>query len=116
MRTSLVLLLFVAFNCRAGASKQPITFRYVKTGEFNNKGYISYGTVFWATNHTTNRFSLHLSAIENRVGTNWIVQSRQLEPLAFQGPGKPLAQYYLDPHSAGYATVQLSSAPIGTTW
>jgi hypothetical protein len=41
-----------------------ITFRHLKTGEFNNQGNISYGTHFWATNHTANTVSVTLFAIE----------------------------------------------------
>lgn len=116
MRRMLLFLLLVASCCQAGDTNRPITFRYIKNGEFNNKGYISYGTIFWATNHTTNTLAVDLATIENKAGSNWIVQSRQVQPLLFQPPGQPVGQFQLAPHTAGYATVQLSSQPTGTTW
>jgi hypothetical protein len=112
----LISVLLLASACQAGDTNQPITFHYVKTGDFNNKGYISFGTIFWATNHTTNTFAVSLSAIENRVGSNWVVQYRPMQSLFFQPPGKPMAQLQLGPHAAGYATLQLSSQPTGTIW
>jgi hypothetical protein len=113
----LIFVLLFVFSCEAGDSNQLITLRYVKTGDFNNKGYLSSGTIFWATNHTTNVFSMNLTAIETKVGSNWVVQYRRIEPLFFQPPGKPDHQHLLGPHFAGYATLQLPlSQRSGALW
>ena len=116
MRSILVFILIVGLDCQAEDTNRPISFRYVQTGEFNNSGYISFGTIFWATNHTTNTLAVSLSAVEAKAGTNWIAQPSQMQSLSFQPPGKPFAQPLLQPHSAGYATIQLSNQPTGTTW
>ena len=116
MRSIILSLLLVACCSQGVEPSQPITFRYIKTGEFNNTGYISTGTIFWATNHTTNTLSITLGGIENKVGSNWVVQSYEWQPLLFAPPGTTGGQRYLAAHSAGYATVQLSSQPTGTVW
>ena len=115
----IVAVLVVAVGEKVTVKGPLITFRYVKTGEFNNQGYISTGTVFWATNHTGNTLFIALSAVEVKAGSNWLSQSRvpiQMEMLEFQPAGKPSALPYLEPHQAGYATLQLFSEPTGGTW
>ena len=116
MKNILVLFLIAVLKGHAEETNHPITFQYVKTGESNNGGYITSGTIFWATNHTTNTLAVDLRAIEVKTSSNWITQSRQLQPLIFQQSGKPITQPFLDPHTAGYATIQLSTQPTGTTW
>lgn len=69
----------------------PITFRYISTGQFNNGGYLSFGTTFWATNQTAHEIMVTLSAIEVKTGSNWTIRSRLTEPLRFYPPRKPLA-------------------------
>lgn len=117
--TGIAAVLVVAVGDNVTVKNPPITFRYVKTGEFNNQGYISTGTVFWATNHTSKTLFIALSAVEVKSGSNWLSQSRapiQMEMLEFQPAGKPSPLPYLDPHQAGYATLQLASEPTGGTW
>jgi hypothetical protein len=97
-------------------TKPPISFRYVKTGKFNNGGYISFGTTFWATNHTSKTLAVGLSAIEVKAGSDWISPPRDVQLLLFRPPGKPLEQLELNPHEAGYATTELSGQPTGGTW
>lgn len=109
-------VLVFAYLQRKLVEVQPITLRYVQTGQFNNGGYITSGTIFWATNHTRNTQFVMLSAIEVKVGTNWVTQSRPVLPLLFQPPGTRSTQPLLNPHDAGYATLQLSNPPAGTTW
>ena len=117
MTKILALLLLLASYSQAGNTNQPIAFRYVKTGEFNNNGYISFGMIFWATNHTTNTFAVTLNAIEHRVGSNWVVQCRLTQPLLFQPAGKRVPpEPGLVPNMCGYATVKLSCQPTGTIW
>lgn len=94
----------------------PVTFRYVKTGEFNDHGYISNGTTFWATNHTRTPLQIFLSAIEVKTGSNWATVPLQTQPLSFRPPGKPISDLVLQPHGAGYATVTLSGQPTSGTW
>ena len=118
MRTLCFLFLFVVLNCGCNKTNTnlPISFRHVKTGEFNNKGYVSSGTIFWATNHTSNTVAISIAAIEVKNGTNWVVASRPVQPLLFKPPGKPIAEHFLGPHIAGYATIQLTKQSAGTTW
>jgi hypothetical protein len=94
----------------------PITFRYISTGQFNNGGYLSFGTTFWATNQTANEIMVTLSAIEVKTGSNWTIRSRLTEPLRFCPPRKPLAPLLLQPHEAGFATIQLPGQPTDVTW
>jgi RNA polymerase sigma factor (sigma-70 family) len=94
----------------------PITLRYVSTGQFNDRGYLSVGTTFWATNHTTNSIGMRLAAIENKVGSNWVVQYRQTDLLTFRRPGQPFEDSLLGPHGARYATVKLTAQPTGAVW
>jgi len=117
MKTVLVFLL-LGYGCLAEDTIQPlpITFRYIQTGEFNDQGYISWGTTFWATNHTTNELAVDLSAIECKVGSNWVTQCRLTQPLQFRPAGKPMTQPFLAAHTAGYATAKLSCPPVGTIW
>lgn len=68
----IAVVLISASRVRRIVKSQPITFRYVKTGEFNNRGYISFGTIFWATNHTNNTLAISLSAIEVKDGSNFL--------------------------------------------
>ena len=111
-KESLVLFLVVASVCQAGESNQPVTFRCVNPGDHQ----VSTRAMFWATNHTTNTFAVSLSAIENKAGSNWIIQWQGWQPLLFQPLGG-LAAYHLGPHEAGYATVeQLYCSPTGTVW
>jgi hypothetical protein len=98
------------------ASNPPITLRYVTAGEFNDGGYLSFGTTFWATNHTGKPLLIGLSAIEVRAGSNWTTRLVPTEFLAFRPSGKPLAQHLLQPHVAGYATPQFSGWPTNGTW
>jgi len=116
MRRITLFLLLIAPCCQGADTNQAITFRYIKKGEFNNGGSISTGTIFWVTNHTTNALSVSLAAIENKVGSNWVVHSYAVQTLQFAPPGMPWGQRYLAAHTAGYATVQLSSQPTGTVW
>ena len=117
MRTTILLLFSVALVCEAEDTNRPITLRYVTSSGFNDGGYLLSGTVFWATNHTTNTFDAWLSAIEVKTASNWVVQARQMERLVFRESGKPVGSMYLNPHAAGYyATPQLSTQPTGTTW
>jgi hypothetical protein len=101
---------------KMAATNAPISFRYVKTGEFNNRGYISYGTIFWATNHTTNIIGMHLAAVEVKAGTNWITRWSSQERIIIRLPGKASTQSLLNAHEAGYATIQLAIQPTGTVW
>jgi len=117
MRSILVCILLVGLDCHAEDTNRPISIRYIKTGEFNNSGYVSFGTIFWATNHTTNTLALNLSAIEVKSGSNWLAQTGQEpSPLFFQSPGMYFARPFLTPHGAGYATTHLPPEPTGTTW
>jgi hypothetical protein len=114
MAKTLISVVFLAVYCHAADTNAPITFRYVKTGEFNNNGYFLIGTTFWATNHTTNSFIVSLNSLENKVGSNWVVQSHLKEVLRFQAG--PMSRPLLGPHSAGYAAVQLTSQATGAVW
>jgi hypothetical protein len=116
MRLIFVCVLLGGLICHAGDSNRPITLRYIKTGHFNNSGYGSFGTILWATNHTTNTLAVTLSAVEAKAGSNWIARPSPVQPLSFQPPGKPFAEHLLPPHGAGYATIQLPNQPTGTTW
>jgi hypothetical protein len=100
----------------ATVTNSPVTFRYVKTGEFNDHGYVSHGTTFWATNHTGKPLQIFLSAIEVKTGSNWTTWPLQSQPLSFRPPGKPISDLVLQPHGAGYATVTLSGQPTSGTW
>lgn len=73
--TGIPVVLIVATGEKAVVKSPPITFRYVKTGEFNNQGYLSTGMIFWATNHTSNTLFISLSAVEVKAGSNWLSQS-----------------------------------------
>jgi hypothetical protein len=93
-----------------------VTFRYVKTGEFNDHGYLSRGTTFWATNHTGKPLQIFLSAVEVKSGSNWTTRPLPSEPLQFRPSGSPLTALVLQPHAAGHATVQLSGQPTTGIW
>ena len=69
--------------------RPPITLRYIKTGEFNNQGNISYGTTFWATTHTDKVLAIQLSTLEVKAGSNWTTRRLQGQPLLFRPPTKP---------------------------
>jgi hypothetical protein len=97
-------------------SKPPITLRYVTTGQFNDGGYLSFGTTFWATNHTTNEYLISMAAIEVKVGTNWSTRLIPNEILMFRPTGEPLPRYGLPPHVAGYVTPAFSAWPTSGTW
>lgn len=97
----------------------PITLRYIMTGTFNfdNRGYLSDGTTFWATNHTSKELAISLSAIHVRAGSNWTIRPLPRTPLYFESSGNPpLEQLLLEPHVAGYATVRLSGQPTSGIW
>jgi hypothetical protein len=98
------------------ATNPPITLRYIKTGEFNNGGYISSGTTFWATNHTSETLVISQLAVEAKAGANWITVSHFMQPLMFRHPGKAVGQPHLQPHDAGYATIYLPGQPTSGTW
>ena len=100
----------------ATVTNSPLTFRYVTTGEFNDHGYISYGTTFWATNHTAKPLQIFLSAIEVKSGSNWTTRSLRSLPLVFRPPGSPRTALVLQPYAAGHATVQLSGQPTTGIW
>ena len=107
----------LAQNKNNGAAPRPeITFRYIKTGPFNDGGYITDGTILWATNHTSNTFGLHLSAVEIKSGSNWMTRPVPSEPLRFRSKGQAVPAMNLKPNASGYATVQLPIQPVGTTW
>jgi hypothetical protein len=118
MRTILIFLLLVALGCQAEDTNQLIGFRYIKTGEFNNGGYLMpFGAIFWATNRTTNMLSVTLSAIEIKKETYWVSPLQSSRRLPFQPPGQPPSGMgCLNPHAAGYASIQLSNQPSGTIW
>ena len=116
MRTILILFLFAARICEGEDTNLPITLRYITGNGFNAGGYLLSGTVFWATNHSTNVFDACLSAIEVKSTSNWVVQARPMQRLVFRESGKPFESLYLNPHAAGYAALQLSTPPSGTTW
>jgi hypothetical protein len=116
MRTIVLLLFSIALVCEAEDTNRPVTFRFISSTGYNDGGYLLSGTVFWATNHTTNTFDVWLSAIEVKTGSNWIVQARPMQSLVIQEPGKPVGSFYLNPHAAGYATPQLPTQPSGTKW
>lgn len=94
----------------------PITLRYIKTGEFNNGGYISFGTTLWATNHTSRNLSVTLSAIEVKTAAGWTTRTNLLQPLSFVAPGKPFGALLLQPHAVGYACLKLGDEPSDETW
>ncbi len=71
----------------ASDTHPPVTLRYVKTGEFNNGGHISNGTILWPTNHTGRTISLTLSEVEVKTSLGW-TQTRPLQPLSFAAPGR----------------------------
>jgi hypothetical protein len=100
----------------ATMTNSAVTFRYVKTGEFNDHGYLSYGTTFWATNHTGKPLQIFLSAIDVKSGSNWTTGPLQSQPLQFRVPGNPLTGLVLQPHGAGHSTVQLSGQPTTGIW
>lgn len=100
----------------ATITNSAITFRYVKTGEFNDHGCISYGTTFWATNHTAKPLQVFLSAIDVKSGSNWATGPLQSQPLQFRVPGNPLTGLVLQPHGAGHSTVQLAGQPTTGIW
>jgi hypothetical protein len=108
--------LFLFAQTAPAATNQPIGFRYISTGQFNNGGYVSVGTTFWATNHTTNTLLITLSAIEIKAGSNWTTQARPYKPLQFRLPGSPFTESFLQPHAARYATVQLFGLQFGGIW
>lgn len=116
MKLLICFLLFAAHVCKAQDTNQPITFRHITSGGFNAGGHLLGGTVFCATNHTTNIFDIWLSAIEVKTGTNWTVQARPMQCLLIQEPGKPAGSFYLNPHGSGYVTPKLPPQPNGTTW
>jgi hypothetical protein len=106
-----------AFTPRLKSSNSPITLRYIKTGEFNDHGYLSYGTTFWATNHTTNTFSAHLVGVEGRDGTNWTIRPFAHQIMMPLRPrGGPLPAHVLGPHEAAYATLELPTQPTNGVW
>lgn len=103
----------------------------------------SQGTTFVITNRSTKTIVATISAIEVKVGSNWVVQSRPDRMLAFAGtnairiPGATHAfspgdiTYHLAPHQASYSTIQwrdsqmagmgigmnyLSGRPTGSVW
>jgi hypothetical protein len=100
----------------ASATNAPITLRYIKTGEFNDHGYLSYGTTFWATNHTAKALMIRPWAIEVRAGSNWITRPIQSLPLLFRPVGTPLTDLLLPPHVAGYPTLEPSVPPKSGSW
>jgi hypothetical protein len=113
MREALILFLVIGSLCEAADSNQPVTFRCVNPGEL----HVSTRVMFWATNHTTNTFAVSLNAIENKAGTNWVVQWQGWQALLFKPPGGGPGPFFLGPHAAGYATVQpFYCSPTGTTW
>jgi hypothetical protein len=109
-------LCVVFSHTNATITNSAVTFRYVKTGEFNDHGYISYGTTFWVTNHTAKRIQMQLLAIDVKSGTNWTTLPLPRQPLAFRTPGNPLTDLGLQPHGAGHATEELSGQPTTGTW
>jgi hypothetical protein len=127
MRTSLVLAMFLALVCQGKDTNEPATLRYIRRGEFISQGADLSGTVFWVTNHTTKRIDITLSAVEVKVGSNWITQSSIIEGLMFQPVGRTEPAPHgapvsprgdVDPHGAGYAytSAQFAKLPPGTTW
>lgn len=94
----------------------PIALRYIQTGEFNNGGYTSSGTTFWATNHTSNTLMIHLSAIDVKNGSNWLTQSQPTRLISFQPQNAPYPLPTLAPHGAGYGTLQLPGLSPGSIW
>lgn len=116
MRSILICILLVGLSCHAKDTNQPITLRYVKTGQFDNAGFISSGTTFWATNHTTNTLIVGLVGVEARAGTNWIKRPSPPQRLLFQSPGTPYGEPHLPAQTSAYTTLQLPSQPAGTTW
>jgi hypothetical protein len=112
----LFVLLFIEWKCHAQITNQPITLRYITIGEFNNKGYLMNGLILWTTNHTSDTLAADLVAIEQKVGTNWVLHSRQLMPLIFQPRGAPVGSRFRKSHTAGYAAVQLAKPSGGTVW
>jgi hypothetical protein len=114
-----ICLVFIVLAARLALGSMthlPITVRYITSDGLSDNGHLFSGTVFWATNHTTNTFDAWLSAIEVKTASNWVVQARPMERLVFQASGNPVGTIYLNPHAAGYATPQLSTQPTGTTW
>jgi hypothetical protein len=120
---SLALVLAVVASPRvlfsqstAAVTNPAVTFRHVKTGEFNDHGYLAYGTTFWATNHTGKPLLMDLSAIEVQTNSNWTTWGVKRKQLTFRPPGKPVDNLVLQPHGVGYATVQLSELPTAGLW
>ena len=95
---------------------QPITIRYFKPRQPNTLGYLSIGTVFWTTNHTSNTLNVQLVGIEVQTGTNWIIQRCPRQSLEFVSPGNSDFPHWLNPHEASYTAIPLSNQPPGTTW
>lgn len=117
MRSILVFILFANLNCSAEDTNQPVSLQYINTEQINNSGSLAMARIFWATNHTTNKFAMTLLAIETKSGSNWIAKAGQTpSPLLFLPRGGTHAEPFLTPHSEGKAGIQLSTQPTGTTW
>jgi hypothetical protein len=98
------------------ATNATINLRHIKTGEFNDHGYLAYGTTFWATNHTSKALEIMVAAFEVRTGSNWMTLPLQSQPMKFRAAGQPLTGHVLQPHVAAYATLNLTGQPTGVTW
>jgi hypothetical protein len=113
----LLTVLLLAAACQAGDTNPPITFRHVDPGDFSHNGTVYDGTAFWVTNHTQNEFRAMHGVIETKDGTNWVAQSRPIDPILFRPVGQRTSpEFRLGPNMAAYAVVQLPSQPTGTVW
>ena len=127
VRTSLLLVALWAFVCQAQDTNELLSLRYLGRGPVNVQDYGLSGTIFWVTNHTTNRFVVTLTAIEVREGPHWITQTSLIEGLMFLPTNAVGARTRerrvaphgdIDPHAEGlaYASRLSPNLPVGTIW
>jgi hypothetical protein len=123
MRTSMLFAVFLALVCQGKDTNELISLRYMRRGPFISQEHQLDGAIFWATNHTSNTFSITLSAVEVKEGTKWITLSSFVYGVMFQpvypARAAPQARALVAPHEAGYAFARRhvpTNFPPGTTW
>ena len=122
MKTMLLLVLLAVVPCRAEDTNQPVSLRYVRESDLEEKVALRAGTIFWVTNHTAYPQTIFVFGIQTNSGSNWVdVPLEKPKTMYFSAPVSqaafaPSYPIVLHPRSAGYASAQIEVPPAGTTW